>query len=279
MGSAGVHGRFTARTLFLLFFRRSGPKGTGAYRIDFNAAARTFTIFSGSIPGGPWHSTTQTVSLDTLPLPPYVMSSFRVGLWARQWTSQNTVSLFSAISVSGAPTPAVTTLASASATSASLRLPPFIPYRVRVVARNANASWLEASNYTTGISLAPMTRVPFPLNASYAAALGMTYRYDFTAEGSSPGLAQSEDLSGNGFWLAQSSASRRPVVQPFAQGELSALRMRGTTANPLGYMQARGRGGGAARRLQTLRMYTLATVCRCPTQTCPLRRRQTSGIC
>ena len=66
----------------------AGPKGTGAFRLDFNAVARTITIFSGTAPGGPWYGTTQTLSLDTLPLPPYVISSLRVGLWGRQWTVQ-----------------------------------------------------------------------------------------------------------------------------------------------------------------------------------------------
>ena len=69
-------------------FTNEGPKGTGAFRIDFNAAARTFTVYSGTAPGGPWFGTTQTLSLDTLTLPPLTISSLRVGLWGRQWTSQ-----------------------------------------------------------------------------------------------------------------------------------------------------------------------------------------------
>lgn len=150
---------------------------------------------------------------------------------------QNTYSLFSAISISGAPTPTVTALAPASATSATVQLPPFVPYRLRVIARNPDNSWMVSSNYSSGITLAPKVRVPFPINASYAALIGLVYRHDFTIEGSALGLAQSQDLSGNGYWLQQGSASQRPAVQAFAQGELSALRTQGTTANPLGFMQ------------------------------------------
>lgn len=68
--------------------RGAGPKGTGSFRLDFNAAARTITVFMGTTPGGPWYGTTMTTSLDTLPLPPFAMSSLRVGLWGRQWTAQ-----------------------------------------------------------------------------------------------------------------------------------------------------------------------------------------------
>lgn len=53
----------------------------------------------------------------------------------------------------------------------------------------------------------------------------------------SPGLAQSDDYGPFGNWLQQKTSALRPAVQPFAQGELSALRMRGTAANPLGFMQ------------------------------------------
>lgn len=152
---------------------------------------------------------------------------------------QTTTSLFSAISVSGVPTPTITTRAARTATSTTLQLPPFIPYRFRVIARNADRSWLAVSNYSAGLTLAPKTRVPFPINASYAATLGLIYRYDFTAEGSASGLAQAPDLSGNGYWLKQFSASQRPSVQPFVHGDMSALRMQGTSANPLGFMQVR----------------------------------------
>ena len=55
----------------------------------------------------------------------------------------------------------------------------------------------------------------------------------------SAGLAQSADYGPYGFFLQQKTASRRPAVQPFVLGELSALRMQGTTANPLGFMQVR----------------------------------------
>lgn len=131
---------------------------------------------------------------------------------------------------------------------ATVRLPAYLPYRVRVIARNADLSWLAASSYySPGLSVMPVTRVPFPINASYASALGLCFRYDFSDEANTPSLSQSDDLSGNGFWLGQSSAARRPVIQPFAHGELSALRMQGTTANPLGYMQVGPRVWGGYR--------------------------------
>ena len=53
----------------------------------------------------------------------------------------------------------------------------------------------------------------------------------------SPGLAQSPDYGPYGFWLQQKTAGSRPAVQPFAHGEHSALRMQGTSSNPLGFMQ------------------------------------------
>jgi len=53
----------------------------------------------------------------------------------------------------------------------------------------------------------------------------------------SPGLAQSADLGPYSIFLQQKNASLRPAVQPFALGELSALRMRGTSSNRLGFLQ------------------------------------------
>ena len=65
----------------------AATKGRGAFRIDYSPTARTFTVFSGNTPGGPWHPTTQTLSLDNMPNPPFVMSGFRVGLFGRQWST------------------------------------------------------------------------------------------------------------------------------------------------------------------------------------------------
>jgi len=69
----------------LFYFFLPANRGRGAFRFDYNPSARTFTLFSGNTPGGPWHGTTQTLSLDALPNPPFVISNMRVGLWGRQW--------------------------------------------------------------------------------------------------------------------------------------------------------------------------------------------------
>lgn len=149
------------------------------------------------------------MSLDALPNPPFVISNMRVGLWGRQWNPaavramllllpsallhtdlcaymQNVAggikSLFSAISVTGGPAPIITTTAPASATTALITLPPCTTFQVRVAARFSNASWAAVSTYSTGVSVTPAVRVPFPFNTTYARWMGLTQRYDFTTE-------------------------------------------------------------------------------------------------
>jgi len=60
-------------------------RGRGAFRIDYDPIVRAFTVYSGNSPDGPWHSTTQTIALDAMPNPPYVISNFVVGLVGRQF--------------------------------------------------------------------------------------------------------------------------------------------------------------------------------------------------